>query len=336
MMILRGLLVLLGRSVGKKLLPLRQSNPTGQECAIPGTPLAVLWLCIFLASAVACDRKGSKDTTPAAESPKRPSPVVSAASEQPVAVAVPLSKSFAACDSSEDMALDTQAVVVGPLEDHEAAIERLRAILHRQNLKLTTFERSQRGMEGNHRVAAWRANGTWLALPISIAGHFGGPAFVTTLDYDPENEWGNPIGYSIHEVCERAGRLYLGARQRQELSSDTDPDEGARDGDVDEVQRQSASGTAPKETDLFTTLVSTLGTPLLDRILYRTLAGNVAEIRETADGMFVDTVLDGGGASFTLKSDEAQRLTKAYSELSGRTLSEDAEAGSKPRFIEAR
>lgn len=233
------------------------------------------------------------------------------------------------------MALDTQTVVVGPLKDQGAAIEKLQTILHGQNLRLTTRELSLRGMEGNYRIAEWRAKGTWLALPISVAAPFGGPAFVTTLDYDPDNEWGNPIGYSIHEVCERAGQLFLGARLRQERSIDTDPDEGARDGDLDEVQGRSASGT-PNEKGLFTTLASTMGTPLLDRILYRTLAGNVDVLRESAEGLSLATVLDGGGASFTIKSDEAQRLTKAYFELSGRILGANPEASSKPRFIEAR
>ena len=78
----------------------------------------------------------------------------------------------------------------------------------------------------------------WAGMPASLVR--GPQCFRVELDYDPENEWGDPIGYSVHPVEERDGALHIGAAART-VRQDMHPDDGELDAALEEIGRRTGT-----------------------------------------------------------------------------------------------
>ncbi|MEL6344901.1 MAG: hypothetical protein AAFV53_17420 [Myxococcota bacterium] len=82
------------------------------------------------------------------------------------------------------------------------------------------------------------ANGAWWAgVPSALVVE---AAFGIVLMYDPEDEWGAPIGYDVCPVERRGNAVMLGPIART-VRGRTHPDEGAQNAAADEVARRAAA-----------------------------------------------------------------------------------------------
>ncbi|MEM9195491.1 MAG: hypothetical protein AAGF12_40350 [Myxococcota bacterium] len=75
----------------------------------------------------------------------------------------------------------------------------------------------------------------WGGMPASLVA--GPERFVIFLAFDPDNEWGAPIGYDVRAIEDREGRPHIGPAVRK-VREATHPDDGKFDAALAEVARR--------------------------------------------------------------------------------------------------
>ncbi|MFK7987781.1 MAG: hypothetical protein AB8I08_17320 [Sandaracinaceae bacterium] len=129
----------------------------------------------------------------------------------------------------------------GPFADREAALAALDRGIERAG-----YQRDDDDGELTD-VALARAAGSWgMGVPASLL--FGPTRFVAFLDFDPDNEWGPPIGYSIFPVEDRDDAPHQGPALRSEKQS-MHPDNGAWDAALAEIARRARAPVDEEDFD---------------------------------------------------------------------------------------
>lgn len=84
-------------------------------------------------------------------------------------------------------------------------------------------------------VVARVGSSLWAQVPALLAR--GEQPFFVQLVFDPEDEWGAPVGYDVHAVIHRDGTAWRGELMRS-VREDMHPDSGAVDGGIAEACRR--------------------------------------------------------------------------------------------------
>ncbi len=86
----------------------------------------------------------------------------------------------------------------------------------------------------------------WASMPSSLL--VGPVRFLVFLAFDPDNEWGAPIGYDVRPVEDREGTPHFGPAERQ-VREETHPDDGAYQGALAEIVRRTGAEIEEEDFD---------------------------------------------------------------------------------------